>query len=201
MLEEARRNGQIERDGIYGMHWGNPQAGPRAKHARDRFLLPYIHPDKTAIEIGPGGGRWTRYLLGFGKVYAVDYHQPLLDELARNYRAPHLIMVKNNGTDFPGIAEGSIDFIFTYDVFVHLDLPIIEAYLRSIRPLLKPDGCVVMHYSDKTKEKARLNGGFSDNDPERMCAAILASGFEILEEERKMTASSAVVRFGLARLR
>lgn len=198
MLRDSQRNGQIERDGIYGMHWRDPQTDPVMRRVRDHFLLPYVHPDHTAIEIGPGGGRWTRYMLGFAKVYAVDYHQPLLDELARNYKAPHLIALKNNGTDFPGIASESIDFVFTFAVFVHFDLPVIEAYLRSIRRVLKRDGQAVLHYSDKRKPKAQAQSGISDNDPERMCAAVRAAGFEVVEEDRDLTLIAAILRAHVA---
>lgn len=196
MLEQSQRDGQIARDGVYGVHWGDPQNKANLREVRDRFVLPFVHPDKQAIEIGPGGGRWTRYLLGFGRLFAVDYHQELLDQLAAAYRAPHLVLLKNAGTDFPGIEPRSIDFVFAFGVFVHLDLPIIEAYLCSIRKVLRPDGNAVVQYSDKTKEKARLIGeGFSDNDPERMCAAVRAAGFTILEEDRVLLGHSSIVRF------
>lgn len=66
---------------------------PSLRFVRDRYLLPYVHPDGRAIEIGPGGGRWTRGLLGFGELLVYDLHQELLDELARQYRAPHLRLV------------------------------------------------------------------------------------------------------------
>lgn len=194
MLRESQRNGQIERDGIYGMHWRDPQTDPVMRHVRDHYLLPYVHPDHTAIEIGPGGGRWTRYLLGFAKVYAVDYHQTMLDELARNFKAPHLVPLKNNGSDFPGIQPESIDYVFTFASFVHFDFPIIEAYLHSIRRVLKRDGQVVLHYSDKTKPKARGMDGIADNDPERMCAAVRAAGFDVAEEERDLTLIAAILR-------
>ena len=39
----------------------------------------------TAVEIGPGGGRWTRYLLGFKSIYAVDYHDEVLREFAKTF--------------------------------------------------------------------------------------------------------------------
>lgn len=162
---------------------------------RDHYLLPYVNPDHSAVEIGPGGGRWTRYLLGFGHLCTVDYHQPLLDELARNYRAPHLSALHNNGTDFPGVEAASIDFVFSFGCFVHLDLPEIEAYFRSIHRILKPSGCAVIQYSDKNKEVARKSGGFSDTTPEIIRPLVVACGHRILEEDTTTIANSSVVRF------
>ncbi|HEU5142044.1 MAG TPA: hypothetical protein VFU04_02690, partial [Solirubrobacterales bacterium] len=52
----------VRGDGIYGMEWGDPDVLPPLKHVRDNYLLPYLDPTKTVLEIGPGGGRWTRYM-------------------------------------------------------------------------------------------------------------------------------------------
>src|SRR6266403_3354860 len=48
---------------IYGLQWGDPDVVRPLRFIRDRYVLPYVSPEHTAVEIGPGGGRWTRYLL------------------------------------------------------------------------------------------------------------------------------------------
>ena len=196
MLQTAHKVGQPKRDGVYGLQWGDPQTHPALRWVRDHYLLPYVNPDQSAVEIGPGGGRWTRYLLGFGHICAVDYHRPLLDELESNYRAPHLSTLHNNGTDFPGIDDASIDFVFSFGCFVHLDLPVIEAYFRSIHRILKPSGCAVIQYSDKNKEAARKYGrGFSDTTPEIIRPLLIDCGHRILEEDVTTIWHSSIVRF------
>ncbi|HEU5397089.1 MAG TPA: hypothetical protein VFV81_07970, partial [Verrucomicrobiae bacterium] len=70
-------------DEIYGLEWGDPENSPPLQYIRDHFLLPYVRPETTVLEIGPGGGRWTRYMLPARKIYAVDFHQELLDELEK----------------------------------------------------------------------------------------------------------------------
>ena len=54
MLDKARADGQIARDGLYGLDWGDPQAVLSLQRSRDQFLLPYVNPDHKTIEIGPG---------------------------------------------------------------------------------------------------------------------------------------------------
>src|SRR6266576_128083 len=115
MLRRSRRQRNLARrivraikkelsyGGTYGLEWGDPAVVEPLRFIRDRYLLPYVSREKSAVEIGPGGGRWTRYLLGFGKIYVVDYYPELLEEIKRNFRAPNLELIKNNGTDFPGI--------------------------------------------------------------------------------------------------
>jgi hypothetical protein len=184
---------------LYGLHWGDPDTLEPLKFIRDRYVLPYVRPDRRALEIGPGGGRWTRYLLGFEKLTVVDYHAQLLDELRRGFTAKHMVFVKNNGSDFPGVEEGSIDYLFSFGTFVHLDVDLIHAYLANMRPLLKPGSNVVLQYSDQTKVMAQLNAGFSHNTPERMREMVTRAGYAILEEDLTTLWHSSVVRFTPAR--
>lgn len=186
-----------EGEGIYGLEWGDPECSPPLAYIRDQFLKPYIRSDSIVVEIGPGGGRWTRYMLQAHALYAVDLHQELLDELRATFDVPHMNYVKNNGTDFPGIAEPTVDFIFSFGTFVHLDLEVIDAYLKNMRPLLKTGSNVVVQYSDKTKPMGRNNPAFSDNDPQTMRKLINAHGYEIREEDLATLWHSSVVRFGL----
>jgi len=184
---------------LYGLEWGDPENIPPLQHVRDHFLRPYVTPSTIVLEIGPGGGRWTRYLMRAQKIYAVDYHQPLLDELASNFAGQDgLVPIKNNGTDFPGVPEASVDFVFSFGVFVHLDLDVIDAYLENLKAVLKPDANVVIQYSDKTKPLAISNPGFSDNDPQRMQALVLKHGYAIHEQDTQTMWHSAIIRFGPA---
>ena len=180
---------------IYGLQWGDPETSAPLRAIRERFVTPFLDPTHTALEIGPGGGRWTRYLLGFARLYVVDYHDELLRELRKNFAEPNMVFVKNNGTDFPGVADHSVDYVFTFGTFVHLDADLIDAYLVNMRRVLKPDANVVIQYSDKTKPTAQQNGGFSENDPERMCAMVTRAGYTVVEEDRDTLPHSGVVRF------
>jgi cyclopropane fatty-acyl-phospholipid synthase-like methyltransferase len=136
-------------------------------------------------------------LLGTRRVYAVDYHQELLDELRSNFRPRHLVFVKNNGDDFPGVPPASIDFIFSFGTFVHLDQDTIARYLVNMRGLLAPGGHVVIQYSDKSKPIARRSKAFSQNDPDTMRRLVASHGYEIQEEDTNTMWHSAVIRFGL----
>jgi SAM-dependent methyltransferase len=182
---------------VYGMEWGDPDGNPPLVYIRDQFVIPYAKPDSVGLEIGAGGGRWTKYLITMKKLYAVDFHQELLDELTKNFASPKIVCVRNNGNDFPGIPDQSIDFLFSFGCFVHLDADIIEAYLRNMKRLLKPTSEVVIQYSDKTKPLGRDNPGFSENDPERMRKLVSSFGYTIREEDTKTLWHSAVIRFGL----
>ncbi len=103
--------------------------------------------------------------------------------------------IKNNGADFPGIAERSIDYLFSFGTFVHLDAPIIETYLANMKKILKPGANAVIQYSDKTKIMAQLNESFSENTPEKMRTMVLNAGYTIREEDLTTMWHSSVIRF------
>lgn len=182
---------------IYGLEWGDPEIVEPLTFIRDRYVLPYVNKERNAMEIGPGGGRWTRYLLGFKKLYVVDYYAELLNELKRHLRKSTIEFIKNNGTDFPGIGKGTIDYLFSFGTFVHLDSAIIEAYLVNMKPILKAGANVVIHYSDKTKIMAQVNKDFSENTPMRMREMVLNAGYTILEEDLTTMWHSSLIHFTL----
>jgi cyclopropane fatty-acyl-phospholipid synthase-like methyltransferase len=154
-----------------------------------------VNTDHSAVEIGPGGGRWTKYLLGFKKLYVIDHYHELLDELQKNFNESNMEFITNNGTDFPGVRERSIDYLFSFDVFVHLDVDLIEAYLTNMQSILKPGANAVVQYADKTKIMAQANKGFSNNTPEKMRAMVSSAGYKILEEDLTTMWHSSIIRF------
>ena len=188
----------LAKNDVYGLEWGDPETVEPLGYVRDHFLMPYLSPNTTVVEIGPGGGRWTRYMLNTKHIYAVDYHQELLNELKSNLDATNITYVKNNGDDFPQINDESIDFLFSFGTFVHLEVEIIGRYLQNMKRLLKHDSNVVIQYADKTKPMAKkLDGFFSENDPDKMRKLILSYGYSIFEEDVKTMWHSSIVRFGL----
>ena len=182
---------------IYGLEWGDPDVWTPLQFIRDRYVLPFVDPAHTALDIGCGGGRWTRYLLGFQTVHAVDYYPELVAEFRRTFdKYPHVRPIKNNGADFPGVAPHSVDYTLSFGCFGHLNQALIDGYLGNIRTILKPGGNVVIHYSDKAKPMAR-EPGFADNTPEQMRALVLHHGFRIVAEDTGTMWNGAIIHFSI----
>jgi SAM-dependent methyltransferase len=180
---------------IYGLQWGDPDVWTPLQFIRERFVIPFVNPEHTGVDIGCGGGRWTRYLLGFKTVYAVDYYDELLSEFRKTFnRYKHVRPIKNNGTDFPGVASQSVDYVFSFGCFGHINQNLIDGYLGHIKEILKPGGNVVIHYSDKNKAMAQ-DSGFSDNTPEQMRALVLSHGFTIIQEDTTTMWNGSIIHF------
>jgi hypothetical protein len=54
----------------------------------------------------------------------------------------------NDGRSLSMIADGSVDFIFSFDSFVHPDRDVVEAYLRQLGAKLKMGAKGFIHHSN-----------------------------------------------------
>lgn len=179
MLNNAKNQYSSQR--YYGEQWGDPEKDTKLNYIKENFILPNTNEETVALEIGCGGGRWTQYLMNCKKIYVVDYYYEMFYELDRFIQSSKIIKVKNNGNDFPNIPQNSIDFLFSFGTFVHLDIDIIFEYMSNIAQIMKPESKIFIQYSNKYKEKARQNKGFSINNHKIMESITYFLGYEILD--------------------
>ena len=112
------------------------------------MILKYIKNESTILEIGPGAGRWTEILQGFARrLILADISERCLDICKQRFKESNNLeyhLIKNR-LDF--IDDASIDFIWSYDVFVHINPTDIERYLECFQRILKTGGCAIIHHS------------------------------------------------------
>ena len=53
---------------VYGLQWGDPDIIRPLRFIRDRYVLAYVRPEDTALEIGPGGRPLDEVSTRFQKV-------------------------------------------------------------------------------------------------------------------------------------
>ena len=198
---------------FYGFHWGDPEASrlrywflrltqrrPPPGYLRaalDKYLRPYVKPDSTVVEIGSGGGRWTKYLLEARKVFAVDVSSEFFPMLKERFpdAKDKLVFYQTSGTELDGIDSETIDFVYSFGVFVHIEPEDIDSYLGEIKRVLKPDAFATIQYADKTKKRARKNPNFSDMTPARMESLLGAHGLRLVEHDTKLLDHSSIAIF------
>jgi len=107
----------------------------------ERTIVPFSN--KTCLEIGCGGGVFTKVLSEqFDEVTAIDVI-PIHDGI--RYHNVKYKELDNQDYNCSGIPENSIDFVFSYGVFCHFSNDAIKKYMQSIYRVLKPGGnCVIM---------------------------------------------------------
>ena len=211
-----RRFKRGDEDGHYGDHWGDPmlsgwryhwhrlrngrtQPGDLSKVVR-KYLSPFVTPESVVLEIGPGGGRWTQFLIGSREVILVELNKQFFRYLRKRFRKQRrkLRFYQTSGYELNGIDAGSIDFVFSFGTFVHIDPEGIDEYLGEIHRVLKPRGNATLQYADRTKPyfTGRDNwDGFSDMNGPKMEAMLAARGFTVVQHDQDLLKHSNVVVF------
>jgi SAM-dependent methyltransferase len=193
---------------LYGLQWGDPDVrgirywiqrllhpsygpGPLYKVV-DRYVRPSVNASATVLEIGPGGGRWTRYLVAASRVICVDIGPDFFENLKALFPAAKLEFYEAQGYELSGIIDNSVDFVFTFGTFVHIEPEGIMQYLIHIRRVLKPGGIAVVHYAEQHKPAARRNPNFSHMTAEKMEAM---APMPIIDHDTRMLNHSNIVVF------
>ena len=116
-------------------------------------LLPRIKrfvPAGTILEIAPGYGRWTQYLQSLSdQLVIVDLTENCIDHCRKRFaELDHITYHVNDGRSLEMIEDESIDFVFSFDSLVHVELDILEGYLEQLGRKLRPGGAGFIHHSN-----------------------------------------------------
>jgi ubiquinone/menaquinone biosynthesis C-methylase UbiE len=113
-------------------------------------LARWIPAGAAVLEIGPGAGRWSRALATrASRLLLVDVSERPLDLCRDLFDGDTRIqLVLSSGSDLPGVEDGSIDAVWSFDVFVHVAPRDQAAYLGEISRVLRPGGVAIVHHSD-----------------------------------------------------
>lgn len=142
---------------FYGEQWGSVEDRTDLSTVREKFVDLFVSPDKTCVEIGSGGGRWTRYLLGFRQLYCVELNPEMFWYIQTRFQNPdNVTYVQSTGSDLPGVPISGIDLVFSYGTFVHFEEDLFAAYFRSISEVMRPGSNLVLQISDNDKAIAKV---------------------------------------------
>jgi ubiquinone/menaquinone biosynthesis C-methylase UbiE len=146
----------------------------------ENVLRRHIVSGQDLLEIGPGAGRWTEALLeGARSLVAVDISPRCVEICRRRFAgAANARFLVTRGSDLAGVADASIDAIWSFDAFVHINAPEVDGYVAEMRRVLRPDGTAVVHHGS-----GRDVGGWRSTLTIPTLAAILERhGFEIVSQ-------------------
>jgi ubiquinone/menaquinone biosynthesis C-methylase UbiE len=117
----------------------------------DHFLLPYAN-GADVLEIAPGHGRWSETLVREARtVVLVDLSPSCIAACRERFAGRDNVSFHvNDGRSLP-VADASVDFVWSFDAFVHMDPPVIDGYLQECARVLRPGGHVVIHHADKRR--------------------------------------------------
>jgi ubiquinone/menaquinone biosynthesis C-methylase UbiE len=153
--------------------------------------FPYLRADSVVCEIGPGTGRFSRWMvprLPEGQLHLVDHSPWMVRFLATYFQdQPRVRVHLGDGQSLPFAQSGWMDLVFVAGTIVALKLGTIDLYAREFARVLKPGGVVVFDYIDPTTiegwthlqtEGHRLADVYTYHAPEIINRVFADAGFE-----------------------
>jgi len=134
-----------------GDEWSAPWGSARAQWLTCVYpRLASFLPASSVLEIAPGYGRWTQFLLPQCCSYlGVDLAENCVQACRERFAGQaHATFAVNDGLTLPMAADESADLVFSFDSLVHAEADAVGSYLREIRRILSPDGVAFIHHSN-----------------------------------------------------
>lgn len=128
----------------------------RNQRGIEDYLKQNVH-GKCCLEIGCGGGQWSRFLYDlnvFEKIYCIDVlsaeHNNFWEYVGEDKKDKiEYFQINNFCLDI--LPENSLDYVFSYDVFCHISYSGIEAFLKNLYGKCKKDCNLLIMYADPKK--------------------------------------------------
>jgi len=135
-----------------GEEWSDPWGGTRSMWLASIFpRISEFLPARTIIEIGAGHGRIARILHAFAtnQLVLFDIVDDCVSMCKKKFASSaKTICLKTNGHALEGIADNSVDFIFSFYSLVGSDNKTITGYLKEFARVLSDDGVAFIHHSN-----------------------------------------------------
>jgi SAM-dependent methyltransferase len=112
-------------------------------------VRPFL-PARSILEIAPGFGRWTQFLLQHCETYVgVDLAPKCAEACSERFAGRDgATFYSNDGHSLPMVADDSIDLAFSFDSLVHVDSTVLSGYLTELARCLSADGVAFLHHSN-----------------------------------------------------
>jgi ubiquinone/menaquinone biosynthesis C-methylase UbiE len=179
-----------------GEEWTNDVAGFRGLNPNEwknalinEMMLKYIKENSMILEVGPGAGRWTKILYPYSKTLILaDVSEKCLEICEKSFKGSTNIQYYLVNDRLSKIKENSIDFIWSYDVFVHINPSDIKKYIEDFSHILKPGGIAIIHHSGSYADEAYArNQGFrSMIDKQKFAELVKDNKMTLLEQNESL---------------
>ncbi len=115
-------------------------------------IYPRLHrflPAKRILEIAPGFGRWTRFLVpACDEFVGIDLNEKCIEACRTFFAdAKHARFFTNDGQSLAA-ADGQFDFVFSFDSLVHAEVDVLSSYIPQVLRKLAPGGVAFFHHSN-----------------------------------------------------
>jgi ubiquinone/menaquinone biosynthesis C-methylase UbiE len=153
----------------FGEEWSN---NPEWKASMiEHVLVPNVPTDSRILEIGPGAGRWTQHLITRAKhIILVDLTPKCIEICRQRFRDfKNIEYFVNDGKDLGFIQSNSIDCIWSWDVFVHIQSEDTRHYVKQFSRILSAGGKGIIHHSKKGRSRTGWRSDMTAKSMKQHC--------------------------------
>ncbi len=134
-----------------GEEWSQTWGGSEAQWFG--AIFPRLHrflPSRRILEIAPGFGRWTKFLIpACDEFVGIDLSEKCVEACRKTFAAAkHARFAANDGRSLAAAADASFDLVFSFDSLVHAELDVIANYVPQVLRKLSPTGVAFLHHSN-----------------------------------------------------
>lgn len=149
----------------------------------DTFITPNLSKRSAVLEIGVGRGRWTPYLAKGTTYMGVDLSSSCITYCRRKYHnLPKCKFLATDGESLTSVCDDSIDFIWSFDTFVHIEADTTFLYLQEIARALAASGSACLHHPGHPNESQRRRGWRSAVTMDSFAAMAHTCGLKVLSQ-------------------
>jgi SAM-dependent methyltransferase len=173
-----------------GEEWSTAWGGSEAQWFG--CIYPRIHrflPADRVLEIAPGFGRWTKFLLPATKTnyWGIDLSKACVSRCRDLFRSEvRASFYTNDGLSLDSAPDGMLDFVFSFDSLVHAEIDVLGAYVPQILRKLNPNGVAFIHHSnwlDAGEHGDNIHNRAVSVSAERVATLVRGSGGIVLIQE------------------
>lgn len=152
---------------------------------KESLLRCVLHRNISAgvhvLEIGPGAGRWTEALLQkAAHLTSVDISEACVNLCREKFKnAANATFLVTQGNELSGVADQSVDALWSFDVFVHINQADVAKYVQEFHRVLRPGAIGVIHHG---KFAGKHGGWRSDLTAESFTRMLQEAGFCVQEQ-------------------
>ena len=152
------------------------------------LMLKYIKKNSNILEIGPGAGRWTEFLIKLaGTLVIADISEKCLDICRERFHSVENIKYKLIQRNLEFLEDNSVDYIWSYDVFVHINPTDIEKYIKEFARILVGGGHVIIHHAGDYSNLDQMKQGWRTFMGKEKFAKIVSKyGMKMVEQNEEL---------------
>ncbi len=125
----------------------------------DKLLRRFLRPEQTVLDFGCGPGFLARAVSPHVRqVVATDVSRGVIACARAINGADNIRYVANTLQGLPGVADGSIDLVYSFAVVQHLRKEQTAAFFREFARVLRPGGEGVIHHLQGASEVVEARG-------------------------------------------